>query len=94
MAKKLYILISDGGDGSYSPRYTMNPELIKKLQAAADEDRMTYENGVGVDGDGFHYSSVLLPDECTPESLKITVLPDDYADQFAAEDDEGEEPDA
>ncbi len=80
--KNLYILISDGGDGSYYPQYTMNAELIAKLELAADEERMTYENGLGCDGDGFHYETLTVPDECTPESLGIRVLEDDYADQF------------
>lgn len=83
--KKLFIIISDGGDGSYYPQYTMNEELIKKLDLAYDEDRMSYDSGIGCDGDGFHYDTLNIPDECTPESLGISVLDDDYADQFDEE---------
>lgn len=86
MAKNLYILVSDGGDGSYYTQYTMDSELIDKLQLAYDEDRMHYDNGIGIDGDGFHYDVITVPDECTPDSLGISVLDDDYADQFDEED--------
>lgn len=79
---KLYILISDGGDGSYYPQFTLNPALIDKLDKAYDEDLMNYDNGIGCDGDGFHYSTVEVPDGSTPKSLGIRVLADDYADQF------------
>jgi hypothetical protein len=94
MSKALYILISDGGDGSYYPQYTMNSELIAKLHDAYDEDRMDYCNGIACDGDGFHYDVIQVPDDSTPESLGISkycFLSDDYADQFASEDEEDEE---
>lgn len=80
--KPLYVLISDGGDGSYYPQYTFNTELIQKLEKAAEEDRMNYENGIGCDGGGFHYDVIQVPVECTPESMKLRMLPDDFADQF------------
>lgn len=84
--KPLFIFVSTGGDGSYYPEYTLNPELVAKLQAAADADRMTYENGIGCDGDGFHYEVLQVPVECTAESLGIECLADDYADKFDEED--------
>jgi hypothetical protein len=80
---KLYILMSDGGDGSYYPRFTLNEALIDKLQKAYDHRLMTYENGIGCDGDGFHYEYIEVPDNSTYESLGINWhLPDDYADRF------------
>ena len=79
---KLYVLISDGGDGSYYPHYTLNPDLIAKLEEADERGLMTYENGIGCDGDGFHYDTITVPDGSTPESLGITVLEDTYADSF------------
>ena len=79
---KLYILISDGGDGSYYPQFTLNGQLIEKLQKAADEGLMHYDNGVGMDGDGFHFEAINVPDGSTPESLGISVIDDDYADRF------------
>jgi len=80
--KPLYVLTSDGGDGSSYPRYSLNSELIDKLQKAYDLDLMCYDNGIGVDGDGFHYDVIQVPVECTAESLQISVLDDDYADEF------------
>ncbi|MND47884.1 hypothetical protein D3C80_387890 [compost metagenome] len=88
MSKPLYVLISDGGDGSHYPRYTFNTDLINKLQRAEESGAMDYENGIGVDGDGFHYSIINVPDECTAESLGIRVIPDNFADRFCTEEDE------
>lgn len=85
---KLYVLISDGGDGSYYPQYTLNPELIEKLEDAHDRGTMDYENGIGCDGDGFHYSTIEVPDGSTPKSLGIRVLEDTYADSFFEDEDE------
>lgn len=84
--KPLFIFIHAGGDGSYYPRFTMDVELVAKLQKAVDEDRMDYENGIGCDGDGFHYEVLQVPVECTAESLGIECLADDYADKFDEED--------
>jgi hypothetical protein len=82
----LYVLITDGGDGSYYPQYTLNPELIEKLEAAYDRGTMDYENGIGCDGDGFHYSTIEVPEGSTPKTLKISVLEDTYADRFLRDD--------
>lgn len=90
---KLYVLISDGGDGSYYPHYTLNPELIEKLQEAYDRDLMCYDNGIGCDGDGFHYDTITVPDGSTPESLGIDVLDDTYADEFFEGEEEEDEDD-
>lgn len=85
--KKLFILISDGGDGSYYPQFTFNTVLIDKLQKAYNERKMRYGYGIGIDGDGFHYDVLNVPEECTLESLGIhSSLEDDYADQFFEED--------
>lgn len=94
MSKPLYVVISDGGDGSYYPRYTFNTDLINKMKLAADSGSMDYENGIGCDGDGFHYDTLTVPDECTAESLglgKYDLISDDFADQFLGEEDEEEE---
>ena len=76
--KPLYVLVSDGGDGSYSVQYTLNPDLIKEMNEAYDDERMTYENGMGCDGDGFHYDTINVPADSTAKSLGITVIDDDY----------------
>lgn len=66
--KNLYILISNGGDGSYYPHYTFNSDWIKLQEARTDYD---YEYDLGVDGDDFHYDTLTVPDECTLASLGI-----------------------
>jgi hypothetical protein len=66
MSKKLFVLVNDCGDGSYHPQYTMNEEWILRIEGNLDR-----YYGVGCDGDGFHYSVLTVPDECTLESLGI-----------------------
>lgn len=68
--KKLYILVADGGDGSYHPQFTMNEEWIKQQQDRYDEEGYD-EYAIGVDGDGFHYYTLMVPDDATLESLGI-----------------------
>lgn len=92
MSKPLYILTSDGGDGSYYPKFTLNGDLILKMRAAYDADLMTYENGIGCDGDGFHYATIQVPDDATYESLGISYpIDDNYADKFKLDDEEVDE---
>lgn len=69
--KKLYVLVSNNGDGSYSANFTMNKKWIDKQQVRYNAGESDYEYDVGVDGDGFHYTTLTLPDECTLESLGI-----------------------
>ncbi len=71
MTMKLFALISNGGDGSYSTNYTFNQSFIDRLETAYNDGKMDYENGLGVDGDGFHYDTLTVPDECTLASLSI-----------------------
>lgn len=70
MAKKLFVLISDGGDGSYYPKYTFNKEWVDEQAERYLKDGYE-EYAIGVDGDGFHYDTLMVPDECTLESLGI-----------------------
>lgn len=69
--KNLYILISDGGDGSYYPHYTMNEDWITKQDEKDANGELEYPS-LGCDGDGFHYEVLTVPDECTLESLGIS----------------------
>ena len=85
---RLFILVSDGGDGSYYPKFTMNANLVSKLQDAYINGQMDYENGIGCDGDGFHYEIMNVPDGSTAESMGIRLMDDDYADQFNGEADD------
>lgn len=41
--KKLFILVSDGGDGSYYPQYTMNQEWIDEM---IEKDKTVNLNGI------------------------------------------------
>jgi hypothetical protein len=83
MSKSLYVLVDDGGDGSYYPKFTFNYLLIAKLAKAYSKHLMDSENGIGCDGDGFHYTTLSVPDDATYESLGIArPLPDSYADKF------------
>lgn len=80
--KNLYVLIADGGDGSYSAHYTFNKDFIDKCEARKDE-----YGALGVDGDGFHYDTLQVPDECTLESLGIHYDPAvDFEDEVEDED--------
>lgn len=68
--KKLFVLISDGGDGSFYPHYTFNEDWIKEQEEKNDKGELDYYD-IGCDGDGFHYDVLMVPDECTLESLGI-----------------------
>lgn len=68
----LYVLVSDGGDGSYNINFTMNQEWIDKQQEAYDEGDVDYEYGIGIDGDGFSYRTINVPKGSTLKSLGIT----------------------
>lgn len=68
MTKKLFVLISDGGDGSQSANYTMNEPFVTALGERKDPE----SGDLGVDADGFHFDTLIVPDECTLESLGIT----------------------
>lgn len=70
--KKLYILVQDCGDGSYSLCYTMDSDMIGRMQDAYDNDEIDHESAPGIDGDGFNYRTLNIPDECTYASLGIS----------------------
>lgn len=69
--KKLFVLISNGGDGSYYPHFTFNEEWIERRHEADDLGELEYDS-LGCDGDGFHYEVLTVPDECTLESLGVS----------------------
>jgi len=78
--KTLYLLVSNGGDGSYSIGKTFNAEWIQKQRERYENGESDYEYDPGVDGDGFHYSTLQVPDECTPESMGFVDYADDEED--------------
>ena len=69
--KELFVLVRNGGDGSYSVNYTFNQEWIDEQQRRYDNGECDYEYDLGIDGDGFHYDTLMVPDECTLTSLGI-----------------------
>jgi len=68
--KNLYILVSDGGDGSYYPNYTFNTEWIEEMDRKSEEGELEYDD-IGCDGDGFHYDTLTVPSDSTLESMGI-----------------------
>lgn len=71
MTKPLFVMVSDGGDGSYSTVFTLDAAWIARQEQRYDND--TLEHGdIGVDGDGFHYSTIQVPDDATYKSLGIS----------------------
>lgn len=83
MSKKLFVLISNGGDGSYSPQYTFNEKWIERMEY--NEGNLDCEYDIGVDGDGFHYDVLTVPDDSTLESLGIHYDCADREDDFEEE---------
>lgn len=86
--KPLYVFVFDGSDGSYSTGYTMDSEFVAKLHKAYDEGRLTYDTGGGllIDGDGFHYDTLNVPESVTAESLGVPMLDaEDFSDLFKDE---------
>lgn len=69
--KPLFVLVSDSGDGSYSTVYCLEPEVIAQWEEAYRQGELEYDNP-GVDGDGFHYTTLMVPDEVTYESLGVS----------------------
>lgn len=79
----LYLLTRNNGDGSYSIQYALE-DVILLLQELYNKNKMDYENGYGVDGDGFHYDVLTLPDGVTASSIGVTGLLsfDDIFEEF------------
>ena len=70
--KKLYILTSNNGDGRSSVRATFDGALVAEMEEKYNSAELDYERWV--DGDGFHYDTWTVPDECTPESMGFNQL--------------------
>jgi len=70
--KNLYVLTSNNGDGSSSVRATFDAELIQEMEDKYSEGDFDFERWS--DGDGFHYSTWTVPDECTPKSMGFNAL--------------------
>ena len=70
MTKQLFVITGDGGDGSFHAYYTFNKDWIEEREQQYNRGELDYYS-IGVDGDGFHYDTLTVPDECTLESLGI-----------------------
>lgn len=68
---KLYILISNNGDGSSSVQFTLDYSVIEKMEKDYDESNPEFDYERWADGDGFHYKTINVPDDSTYESLGI-----------------------
>jgi hypothetical protein len=68
--KPLYVLVSDGGDGGYYPKFTFNSDWIARQEASYNAGELDCED-TGVDGDGFHYEIIHVPSDATYDSLDI-----------------------
>lgn len=80
---KLHILIKNGGDGSNNLTYIIDSQVIKACEKFFDDS----ESEPGVDGDGFHYDTLNLPDGTTLESLGISkysmLTKEDMLDEYS-----------
>lgn len=83
--KTLYLLTSDGGDGSRSIHYTFDGAFVQRLDD--NSDQADYD-ALGMDGDGFGYDTLTVPDECTYESLGISNCAEGYEFEDEEEDEE------
>lgn len=77
--KNLYVLITDGGDGSYSPHFTFNSVFVEAVESKYNNGHLEHGD-LGVDGDGFSYTTLSVPDECTIESLGVRDVAVYYAE--------------
>lgn len=68
----LYMLINDGGDGSYYPVFIIDEEVLEEIQELEKRGLWDFENGFGCDGDGFHYTTLKVPEGSTAESLGLS----------------------
>jgi len=78
--KPLFGMIQDGGDGSYYVKWTFDKEFVDFLSSAKSQRKLEYDD-MGCDGDGFHYQTLNVPEECTAESLGIREI-----DQWVKDD--------
>lgn len=70
--KQIFILIKNNGDGSGSLQFVIDETLIDAMHKANDLGLLDCENHAGVDGDGFHYTTLNVPETMTLEELGIS----------------------
>jgi hypothetical protein len=67
--KTLFLLISDGGDGSQSIQFSFDDELVGLMQ---DDHDFAVIGENWMSGDGLQVTTIRVPDECTMESLGVS----------------------
>lgn len=67
--KKLYVLVSNNGDGSSSVQATFDEALVKEMEKRYRSGELDTERWS--DGDGFHYTTWTVPDTCTAKNMGI-----------------------
>jgi len=60
--KKLFVLICNGGDGSYYPKFTFDEKWIERMN---EKDEAGELDEPWSDGDGFHYDVLKVPADVT-----------------------------
>lgn len=85
--KTVFVLVSNGGDGSSYPQFTMNQEWIDQLSMLHDTGVMDYENGYA-DGDGFHYETFQVPDDLTLAQMGLEDCAHSLEDYIGGEEEE------
>lgn len=70
-SKNIYLLVSDCGDGSYSISYVLDSETLTLMEKAYDEGLMDYD-APGVDGDGFSYRTMKVPEDWTALDMGLS----------------------
>ena len=70
MSKNLFVLVKDSDYGTFHPKFTFNEDWIFEQEELYSNAELCHPD-LGVDNDGFHYSILTVPDECTLESLGV-----------------------
>lgn len=80
--KKLYLIITDSGDGSQGIQYTFDSELVNVMDQNQEQLSDSYQSG-----DGLQVKTLNVPMECTYESLGIAyhLDRDDFPELFEEE---------
>ena len=77
MPNKLYMVITDSGDGSNGVQWVLDEKVIERMEELADEGDESYASG-----DGLQVRSLLFPDDfditgwLKPNYLDETTLSD------------------
>lgn len=84
--REIYLLIGSNGDGSYTIHYITDKKLLDRLEAA--EDTADFERCPGLDGDGFHYDTLIIPANWTDDMLEITPATKEDVDYWLDEEEQ------